>query len=69
MLGHHRCPKAIAVAPAKLSSSPPSRISLPTVGGDFVSLPEPDSVWREQESGAIRRNLTGIPEKKSCDSG
>ncbi len=26
------------------------------VGGGFVSWPEPDSVWREQESGRIQRN-------------
>jgi hypothetical protein len=37
------------------------------VGGEFVSWPEPDSVWREQESGGIRWNpeefgvSTGIP--------
>ncbi len=37
------------------------------VGGEFVSWPEPDSIWREQESGGIRRNPaesgvnTGIP--------
>jgi hypothetical protein len=36
------------------------------VGRDFVSWPEHDSIWREQESG-VRRNLeesgvnTGIP--------
>ncbi len=26
------------------------------VGGDFMGWPEPDSIWREQESGGIRRN-------------
>ncbi len=26
------------------------------VGGDFVVWPEPDSVWRKQESRGIRRN-------------
>jgi hypothetical protein len=51
------------------------------VGGGFVSWPEPDSVWREQESGGTRRNLeesrvnTGIPvpqeflQKNSCERG
>jgi hypothetical protein len=54
------------------------------VGGRFVSWPEPDSVWQEQESGGIRRNpaesggirskyrnscSAGIPAKKSCECG
>jgi hypothetical protein len=35
------------------------------VGGGFISWPEPDSVWREQESGGIRRN----PEESGVNTG
>jgi hypothetical protein len=35
------------------------------VRGGFVSWPEPDSVWREQESGGIRRN----PEESGVNTG
>jgi hypothetical protein len=35
------------------------------VGGEFVGWPEPDSVWREQESGRIWRN----PEESGVNTG
>jgi hypothetical protein len=35
------------------------------VGGEFVGWPEPDSIWREQESGGIRRN----PEESGVNTG
>jgi hypothetical protein len=35
------------------------------VGGGFVSWPEPDSVWQEQESGGIRWN----PEESGVNIG
>ncbi len=44
------------------------------VGGEFVSWPEEDSAWQEQESGRIRRNPEesgGIQSKyrNSCPAG
>jgi hypothetical protein len=35
------------------------------VGGGFVSWPEPDSVWQEQESGGIWQN----PEESGVNTG
>jgi hypothetical protein len=35
------------------------------VGGDFVGWPEPDSIWKEQESGGIGRN----PEESVVNTG